>query len=205
MRIELATRLGQYILSESPEWLEAKQRASLINPWFTPEFIDMSTGNIAKHFLDKQKLEKWTSSYNIDPVAPKKIGIVMAGNIPLVGFHYFLCFRPNLPGDRAPPRHRPQGQPDRGARRGPGWSSRAATRTCSAAAASMPGWPSSSSPAARRWRLRARAATHHPYFEPSTPPPRPGTPPTRPRTPAPAVSMIAGSRSGSARRAAARP
>jgi len=91
MRIELATRLGQYILSESPEWLETKHRAGLINPWFTPEFIDMATGNIAKHFLDKQKLENWTSSYKIETVAPKKIGIVMAGNIPLVGFHDFLC------------------------------------------------------------------------------------------------------------------
>ena len=91
MRIELATRLGQYILSESPEWLEAKHRASLINPWFTPEFIDKATGNIAKHFLDKQKLENWTSSYKIETVTPKRIGIVMAGNIPLVGFHDFLC------------------------------------------------------------------------------------------------------------------
>ena len=91
MRIALAAQLGQYILSGSPEWLEVKQRASLINPWFTPEFIDIATGNIAKHFLDKQKLENWTSSYKIEAVTPKKIGIVMAGNIPLVGFHDFLC------------------------------------------------------------------------------------------------------------------
>ena len=91
MRIALAAQLGQYILSGSPEWLEAKQRASLINPWFTPEFIDIATGNIAKHFLDKQKLENWTSSYKIETVTSKKIGIVMAGNIPLVGFHDFLC------------------------------------------------------------------------------------------------------------------
>ncbi len=90
MRIELATQLGQYILSGSPEWLEAKQKATLINPWFTPEFIVMASENIAKHFLDKQKLENWTSSYKIETVAPKKIGIVMAGNIPLVGFHDFL-------------------------------------------------------------------------------------------------------------------
>ena len=91
MRIELAIRLGQYILSDSPEWLEAKQRASLINPWFTQEFIDKATGNIAIHFLNKQKLENWTASYEIETVAPKKVGIVMAGNIPLVGFHDFLC------------------------------------------------------------------------------------------------------------------
>jgi len=91
MRIELATQLGQYILSGSPEWLEAKKRASLINPWFTSEFIDIAAGNIAKHFLDKQKLKNWTTSYKIETVSPKKIGIVMAGNIPLVGFHDFLC------------------------------------------------------------------------------------------------------------------
>ena len=91
MRIDLATRLGQYILSDSPEWQETKHRASLINPWFTTEFIDIAAGNLAKHYLDKQKLENWTSSYKIETVDPKKIGIVMAGSIPLVGFHDFLC------------------------------------------------------------------------------------------------------------------
>jgi hypothetical protein len=91
MRIELAAQLGPYILSGSPEWLETKHRASLTNPWFTTEFIDIAAENIAKHFLDKQKLESWTSSYKIGTVDQKKIGIVMAGNIPMVGFHDFLC------------------------------------------------------------------------------------------------------------------
>ena len=90
MRIDLAAQLGEYILSDAADWEEAKHKASLTNPWFTPEFIDLATGNIAKNFLDKQKLERWTSSYRIEEVAPKKIGIVMAGNIPLVGFHDFL-------------------------------------------------------------------------------------------------------------------
>jgi hypothetical protein len=91
MRIDLAARLGEYILSGSPEWQEAKQKASLINPWFTAEFIDIAAENIATHFLDKQKLADWTSSYKIELTHPKKIGIVMAGNIPLVGFHDLLC------------------------------------------------------------------------------------------------------------------
>ena len=50
MRIELATQLGEYILSGSPEWLETKQKASLINPWFTPEFIDIADGKYSKAF-----------------------------------------------------------------------------------------------------------------------------------------------------------
>ena len=90
MRIDLAAQLGEYILSNPADWQEAKQKASLTNPWFTPEFIDLATGNIAINFLDKQKLESWTSSYKIETGDPKKVGIVMAGNIPLVGFHDFL-------------------------------------------------------------------------------------------------------------------
>lgn len=91
MRIDLAAQLGKYILSGATEWQEAKHEASLKNPWFTREFIDLATENIARIFLDKQKLESWTSSYQIETNDPKKIGVVMAGNIPLVGFHDFLC------------------------------------------------------------------------------------------------------------------
>lgn len=90
MRIDLAAQLGEYILSNPAEWQETKNKASLTNPWFTPEFIDLATGNIATNFLNKQKLESWTSSYKIETADPKKVGIVMAGNIPLVGFHDFL-------------------------------------------------------------------------------------------------------------------
>lgn len=90
MRIDLAAQLGEYILSDSAEWQEAKRKASLTNPWFTPEFIDLAEGNITKNFLDKEKLRSWTSSYKLGSVHPKKIGIVMAGNIPLVGFHDLL-------------------------------------------------------------------------------------------------------------------
>ena len=90
MRINLAAQLGEYILSGAADWQEAKHKASLTNPWFTPEFIDLAAGNIAKNFLDKEKLQNWTSFYKIEPVDPKKIGIVMAGNIPRVGCHDFL-------------------------------------------------------------------------------------------------------------------
>ena len=90
MRIDLSAQLGEYILSNSAEWQETKHKASLTNPWFTPEFIDLAAGNIANKFLDKQKLESWASFYRIETTDPKKIGVVMAGNIPLVGFHDFL-------------------------------------------------------------------------------------------------------------------
>ena len=42
--------------------------------------------------MEKEKLEQWALHYHLDDnVGGKNIGIVMAGNIPLVGFHDFLC------------------------------------------------------------------------------------------------------------------
>ena len=69
-----------------------KQKAFEKNKWFTEEFINLSLKNISTQFLDKDKLENWVNHYHLDDnIEPKNIGIVMAGNIPLVGFHDFLC------------------------------------------------------------------------------------------------------------------
>jgi hypothetical protein len=91
-RIYLLTRLGQYILSADADWQNAKERASLQNGWFTPPFVDLAAENIAKQFLQKENLESWAGNYRLpaSPDQPKTIGIIMAGNIPLVGFHDFL-------------------------------------------------------------------------------------------------------------------
>jgi hypothetical protein len=91
MRIDLSAQLGEYILSADPGWIAAKERASLINPWFTPAFINLAGENIAKEFLTTEKLTHWSAAYNCEPSQQKSIGIVMAGNIPLVGFHDLLC------------------------------------------------------------------------------------------------------------------
>lgn len=92
-RIELLARLGKYMLSDTPGWLEAKVKAGNENGWFIPEFVDLATKNIAESFLRRDVLEKWTAAYQIplENSHPKTIGIVMAGNIPLVGFHDLLC------------------------------------------------------------------------------------------------------------------
>lgn len=92
-RIVLLNRLGEYILGDNDNWQATKQKASLQNSWFTPEFIDLATRNIARAFLQKDALTTWARQYNLpaENAAPKNVGIVMAGNIPLVGFHDFLC------------------------------------------------------------------------------------------------------------------
>ena len=91
-RIDLLSKLGRYILDNGPEWQSFKEKASFENPWFIPEFVELATINIAKAFLQKAKLEEWAEQYKIPSRQhqPKTVGIVMAGNIPLVGFHDFL-------------------------------------------------------------------------------------------------------------------
>ena len=92
-RIDLLVRLGKYILDDGEEWQLAKNKATRENGWFIPEFIDLACTNIAKQFLEREILTKWVESYELPEVntSPKKIGIVMAGNIPAVGFHDMLC------------------------------------------------------------------------------------------------------------------
>src|SRR5579864_3121812 len=92
-RINILVELGEFMLSDDVSWQEAKTRTFQHNAWFVPEFIDLSISRIADRFLQKDLLEKWASEYKIPDREkdPKKIGIVMAGNIPLVGFHDFLC------------------------------------------------------------------------------------------------------------------
>lgn len=91
-RIQILSRLGDYLLADTPQWKEVKEKAYRENSWFTPEFTDLSVFNIAARFLKKDILESWASSENIPEFNehPKKVGIIMAGNIPLVGFHDLL-------------------------------------------------------------------------------------------------------------------
>lgn len=90
-RIDLFVELGNYLEKNDASWQEAKLRASHKNPWFTEDFSSLATGNIIRYFLQKNLLTDWVNHYHLDDnINPKNIGIVMAGNIPLVGFHDLL-------------------------------------------------------------------------------------------------------------------
>ena len=90
-RITIMVKLGKYLMEDSDELKGVKQKAYEKNKWFTPEFIGLSIKNISENYLDENRLSAWINHYHIDDnIQPKKIGVVMAGNIPLVGFHDFL-------------------------------------------------------------------------------------------------------------------
>lgn len=59
------------------------------NGWFTPQNIAFTLNGWSQS-LTEVKLNKWLNAYKIDVKNPKKVAIIMAGNIPLVGFHDFL-------------------------------------------------------------------------------------------------------------------
>lgn len=59
------------------------------NGWFTKESVNQSLLALGSQ-LTQEKLNAWTADYSFSS-NPKKIGVIMAGNIPLVGFHDFLC------------------------------------------------------------------------------------------------------------------
>ncbi len=61
------------------------------NPWFTPDNARMALKAIANE-LTSENLIKWTRVYRgLDKIKyPLRVGVIMAGNIPLVGFHDFL-------------------------------------------------------------------------------------------------------------------
>lgn len=91
-RIDVLANLGKEILAR-PEWLqEAVQKAYYANKWFTIDESFSALDAIATYFLSKEILSNWTSGYQIkDNVEVRTIGLVLAGNIPLVGFHDVLC------------------------------------------------------------------------------------------------------------------
>jgi hypothetical protein len=91
-RINLLVELGNYCLSGDPLWQQAKERAHAENGWFIPEFIEGAVRQIAEEYLQKDKLGRLAGQYGLPPeqASPQNIGLIMAGNIPLVGFHDFL-------------------------------------------------------------------------------------------------------------------
>ena len=68
---------------------EVMRRAMEENHWFSQGDILMAVEAIREEFLDHDKLQKWAAAYTM--TKPQRVAIIMAGNIPLVGFYDLLC------------------------------------------------------------------------------------------------------------------
>ena len=105
-RIIAFTKLGNFLSQFSPKKIEKKDNieyndlffdgfqhqiklAKEHNSWFTKDNILFSLESWSKS-LTANNLEKWISTEKLSENTSKKVAIIMAGNIPLVGFHDFL-------------------------------------------------------------------------------------------------------------------
>ncbi len=105
-RINAFAELGQFLSQFKPtgykkvntvnhndvffdQMIEKIQSAKHYNGWFTEENIEFSLSHWGD-ILTKSNLEQWLRPYSISNTSAKTIGVIMAGNIPLVGFHDFI-------------------------------------------------------------------------------------------------------------------
>ncbi len=61
------------------------------NPWFIHRFLETGMEAILDQFIDTDKCKMWLQHYPETGVSNKRVGLIMAGNIPLVGFHDLFC------------------------------------------------------------------------------------------------------------------
>jgi hypothetical protein len=85
--LELDKRIGNFD-KESLE--QVFENAYHKNPWFTKENIQLSLAGL-KNYLKEETLTNWLNKYDFSQTSPKKLGVVMAGNIPMVGIHDMIC------------------------------------------------------------------------------------------------------------------
>ena len=89
-RINAFSRLGDHIKTlQTDEFNALMDAIAYQNPWFTTENVRMALQGVSK-LLNKEGLTQWASAYQLNPASSKTVGLAMAGNIPLVGFHDFL-------------------------------------------------------------------------------------------------------------------
>jgi hypothetical protein len=89
--IAIFTELGTRLSTPNEALSAIINTEKQYNAWFTPENVLQSVNAISK-MLNQADLTKWLGNYSLDENKPaKKVGLILAGNIPLVGFHDVLC------------------------------------------------------------------------------------------------------------------
>ena len=83
-------RLGE-LLSKTEQFNDIFEKAEQQNSWFTRANVIFAFKSWSEA-LSENNVQQWLSQYQLpQTTSPKKILIIMAGNLPLVGFHDLLC------------------------------------------------------------------------------------------------------------------
>ncbi|MCC6817239.1 MAG: acyl-CoA reductase [Saprospiraceae bacterium] len=89
MRIKLSEWRNQILNNDEKKEVVFNQ-AYQENHWFEKKEIDRMLHAITSQYLNEEKFQKWINAYS-SPKSPKTIGLIGAGNIPLVLFHDLFC------------------------------------------------------------------------------------------------------------------
>jgi hypothetical protein len=100
LKINGLSKLGNYLnqflekseedyLHDDIELATIIRKSEIENPWFTKENVLFCLKNWAE-ILTEENINLWTSKYQTSHFS-KKVGLILAGNIPLVGFHDVMC------------------------------------------------------------------------------------------------------------------
>ena len=90
-RLAAFAALGRRLATLSDaEITDLAARARNGNGWFDRPNVQVALAGIA-HLLAEPALSQWAGRYPAEPPTPRQVGVVMAGNIPLVDFHDMLC------------------------------------------------------------------------------------------------------------------
>ncbi|MBL7779524.1 MAG: acyl-CoA reductase [Chitinophagales bacterium] len=90
-RVAYLAELGKQMANDEA-LNQLAEAAEQYNPWFTKQFVQYALEGICSNMLDENKLNSFAKQYSItDEQVQKTLGLIFAGNIPLVGFHDFLC------------------------------------------------------------------------------------------------------------------
>jgi hypothetical protein len=91
-RYNALVRLGAWLRGGEDEYLQASiKRSAIHNGWFTEANQQQAIEAIATQMLQPEKLAQWLEAYDLpESTVAKEVGLVMAGNLPLVGFHDLL-------------------------------------------------------------------------------------------------------------------
>ncbi|HYG04712.1 MAG TPA: acyl-CoA reductase [Chryseosolibacter sp.] len=90
-RIAAFEKLGNYIGAiDAITFKELSLTARNENSWFTEDSVRQAFSGIVK-YLNGSALAQWTAGYSFENKSPKRVAVITAGNIPLVGFHDLLA------------------------------------------------------------------------------------------------------------------
>lgn len=90
-RLEGLVKLGAAMRTPDMELQQIIDTAHHHNAWFTPQFTRQAVIAMGE-MLRKDELSVWFDQWKANSdVIQKKIGLILAGNIPLVGLHDIIC------------------------------------------------------------------------------------------------------------------